>query len=86
MSISDLPLPLSCMVDTESVPIIVNVESVFNKNNRLRVQIGLPPIAQPGVTLQLDAGLINDPSSEQVTINTKEIDDVEDKDMTTFGI
>ena len=85
MSISDLPLPLCCTVDMESVPIIVNVESVFNKNNRLRVQIGLPLIAQPGVTLQLDAGLINDPSSEQVTINTKEIDDVEDKDMTTFG-
>jgi len=76
MSISALPLPLSCMVNTKSAPIIVNVESAFDKNNRFRVKIGLPPLAQPGTTLQLDTGLINDPPSEQVTINTTEIDDV----------
>ena len=85
MSISAVPLPLSCTVDAESVPIILNVESVFNKNNRLRVQIGLPPTTQPGITLQLNADLINHTYSEQITINTTKIDDVEDKDMTTFG-
>ena len=51
MSISDLPLPLSCTVNTESVPITENIESVFEKNNRLRVQIGLPQLAQPETTL-----------------------------------
>ena len=84
MSISALPLPLSCTVNAEYIPIIVNVESIFDRNNRFRVKIGLPSLAQPGTTLQLDMGLINDPSSEQVIINTTEMDDVEDKDMTTF--
>ena len=51
MSISDLPLPLSCTVNTESVPITENIESVFEKNNRLRVQIDLPQLAQPETTL-----------------------------------
>ena len=46
MSIFTLPLPLSCTVNTESTPIIENVEFVFDKNNRFRVQIGLPPLAQ----------------------------------------
>ena len=84
ISISTLPLPLSCTVNTESVPIIENVESVFDKNNRFRVKISLPSLAQPGTTLQLDVGLINAPSLEKITINTLEIDDVEDKDMMTF--
>ena len=68
----------------ESVPIIENVESIFDKNNIFRVEIGLPPLAQPGTTLQLDVGLINTQYLEQVTINTTEIDDVEDKYMITF--
>ena len=84
ISISTLPLPLSCTVNTESVPIIENVESVFDKNNRFRVKISLLSLAQPGTTLQLDVGLINAPSLEKITINTLEIDDVEDKDMMTF--
>jgi len=56
MHIPALPVPLSCTENRTYIAIIVNVESVFNKNHRLRVQIGLPPIAQPEITLQLDAG------------------------------
>ena len=78
MTILALPLPLRCTVNTASAPIIENVESVFDKNNMFRIKIGLPLLDQRGTTLQLDAGFINAPSSEQVTINTTEIEDVED--------
>ena len=70
MSISALPLPLSGMVNTESVLIIENVESVFDKNTRFRVKIGLLPLAQPGTTLQLDAGFIGGSYPVQSTIVT----------------
>ena len=70
MSISALPLPLSGTVNTESVLIIENVESVFDKNTRFRVKIGLLPLAQPGTTLQLDAGFIGGSYPVQSTIIT----------------
>ena len=72
------------MVNTASIPITEIVESVFDKNNMFRVKIGLPPLVRPRTTLQLDAGLIDDPSLEQVIINMTEIEDVKDKDMMTF--
>ena len=84
--ISALSLPQSCTVNTESVSIIENFESVFDKNNRFRIKLSIPPFAQSRTTLQLDTGLINVPSLEQVIINTTEIDDVEEKDIMTFRI
>ena len=58
-----------------------NGETVHEKNNRLRVKIGLPPLAQPRTKLQLDTGYIGDSYTQQITVNTAEIEDVEDKDM-----
>ena len=46
MHITAVPLPLSCTVNMASTPIMENDESVFEKNNRLRVKIGLPRLAQ----------------------------------------
>ena len=54
MLIPALPVPLSCRVNT----IMENGETAHEKNNRLRVQIGLPPLAQPRITQQLDTGYI----------------------------
>jgi len=54
-----------------------NGESVFDKNNRLRAKIGLPPLPQPGTIVQLDAGFIVNSSSEQAFVNTTEIEDGE---------
>ena len=54
-----------------------NGETTHEKNNILRVKIGIPPLAQ----LQLDTEYIGDSSTQQITINTVEIEDVEDKNM-----
>ena len=75
--ISFLPLPLRCTVNTASTPIMENGETTHEKNNILRVKIGIPPLAQ----LQLDTEYIGDSSTQQITINTVEIEDVEDKNM-----
>jgi len=58
MHITALPLPLSCTVNTASAPIMENGESVFDKNNRLRAKIGLPPLPQPGTIVHLNASFI----------------------------
>ena len=83
MPIAALPLPLSCTVNMVSVPITKNDEYVFEMNNRLRVQIDLFPLFQHGTTIQSDAGFMDDPSSEQVSIKTAEIHDIVDKDIMT---
>ena len=77
MHIPALLVPLSCTVNTASAPIMENGESVFDKNNRLRAKIGLPPFPQPGTIVQLDSDLIVDSSSEQAFVNTTEIEDGE---------
>ena len=58
MPISALPLPLSCTVNTASVPITKNNESVFEKNNTLRVKISLPHLAHLVTIVQFDASFI----------------------------
>ena len=80
MHISALPLTLSCTVNTTSTPITENSESVFKKNNRHRAKIGLPPLTLPVTTVQLDAVFSGIPSSEQVTVNTTKIGDIEDNE------
>ena len=81
MPISSLPLPLSCTVNTVSTSIMENGETVHDKNNRIRVKIDIPSLAQHRTTLQLDTGYIGNSSTQQITTNTAEIEDVEDKDM-----
>ena len=58
-----------------------NGEFTFERNDRVRVKIGIPLLTQPGTTLQLDTGFIGDLSSEQIIDNTAEIEDIEDKDV-----
>ena len=78
MHITALPLPLSCTVNTASAPIMENGESVFDKNNRLRAKIGLPPLPQPGTIVQLDSDLIVNAST--AIVNTTEKEDVDDNE------
>ena len=47
------------------------------------MQIGISLLVQPGIIIHLDAGFIDGPSPEQFTVNTKDMQDVEDKDMIT---
>ena len=44
MHISTLMVPLSCTVNTTSVPIIINKETTFEIYNIVRIQLGLPPL------------------------------------------
>ena len=60
MHISAFPLPLSITVYTVSAPITKDDDTAHEKNNRLKIQIGLPPLAQYSTTLQLDTGFIGD--------------------------
>ena len=80
MHITALPLPLSCTVNTASAPIMENGESVFDKNNRLRAKIGLPPLPQPGTVVQLDSNLIVNAST--AIVSTTEKEDVDDNETT----
>ena len=80
MHITALPLPLSCTVNTASAPIMENGESVFDKNNRLRAKIGLPPLPQPGTVVQLDSDLIVNAST--AIVSTTEKEDVDDNETT----
>ena len=82
MHISSIPLPLNCTVNTASTPIIENSESVFKNNNRYRAKIGLPPLTLSVTTVQFDAVFSSIPSSEQVTVNTTKIGDIEDNETT----
>ena len=81
MPTSALPLPLRYTKNPENSPITEFFESIFDMSNRLRVQIGLLPLVQPGTPLQLDAGFIDGSSLKQNTINTAEIEDAENKNM-----
>ena len=78
-----LQLPLRNTENPENSLITEIFESIFDMRNRLRVHIGLLPLVQPGTTLQLDAGFIDGSSLKQVTINTAEIEDAENKNMMT---
>ena len=60
-----------------------NGESVFDKNNRLRAKIGLPPLPQPGTIVQLDSDLIVDSSTAIVSTTEKEDVDNNEKTMCT---
>ena len=81
MPISVLPLLLNRTVNTECIAITENCESNFKRNNRVRVKIGLPPLIQPGTTLQFDISFIGGSSSGQIIDNTAKIEDVDDKDV-----
>ena len=81
MLISALPLLLCCTVNTVDIVITGNGEFIFERNDRVRVKIGIPLLTQPGTTLQLDTGFIGDLSSEQIIDNTAEMEDIEDKDV-----
>ena len=48
MHITAVPLPLSCTINTADIAIIYNDDADFEKNNRFRVKIGLPSLAQSG--------------------------------------
>ena len=80
MHIPALPVPLSCTVNTASAPIMESGESVFEKNNRLRAKIGLPPLSQPGTIVQLDSALIDNSYSEPPIVNTTEKEDVDNNE------
>ena len=66
--ISALPLPLSCTKNTVSIPITKNGESVFDKNNRLRVKICLLPLTQLVTIVQFDADFFSGSYSIQSAI------------------
>ena len=81
MHILALPLLLSCMINTATVPITEIGKTDHENNNNIRVKIGLPPLVEPGTILHLDLEFIGNPSSQQVIVNTAETEDVEDKGM-----
>ena len=81
MHILALPLLLSCMINTATVPITAIGKTDHENNNNIRVKIGLPPLAEPGTILHLDLEFIGNPSSQQIIVDTAEIEDVEDKGM-----
>ena len=82
MHITALPLPISCTVNMADIAIIENGESVFEKNNRLRAKIGIPPLPQPGTVVQLDSDLIVNAST--AIVSTTEKEDVDDNETTMF--
>ena len=72
MHITALPLPLNCTVNMASTPIMKNSESDFEKNNRLRAKICLPPMTQPETVVQLDSHLVVNTSTAIVSTTEKE--------------
>ena len=48
---SALPLPLNCTENPREASIKDNGESIFEINNKHRVQIGFPPLSQSGTNI-----------------------------------
>ena len=48
----------------------------------MRIQINVLPLAQSVTIVQLDTGFSGNPSSKQVTVNTVEIQEVDNNEMT----
>ena len=80
MHITAVPPPLNCTVNMASTPIMENGESVFEKNNRLRVKIGIPHLPQSGPVVQLDSDLIVNAST--AIVSTTEKEDMDDNETT----
>ena len=58
MHILALMVPLSYTENTVGIVITLNGEYVFDKNNKVRLKLGLPPLAQPGTIVHLNASFI----------------------------
>ena len=79
MNISTLLVPLNCTVNTVSIPNLEHDDTAHERNDRVRVKIGLPPLPQSETTLQLDTVFIRGLSFGQRIDNAVEIEDVEYK-------
>ena len=80
MHITALPLSLSCTINMASTSIMENSESAFEKNNRLRAKICLPPMTQLETVVQLDSHLVVNTST--AIVSTTEKEDADDNETT----